>query len=106
MTTSGMLRVRESDLECLDAKGTQSWTLPINSILLIAEYTTNEGPTIDDYFIVFVTAESNRLFFSSCSFYVDGRDDALSVLQARLGSPIQLGLQGSTEWRSRVAWPV
>jgi hypothetical protein len=102
---SNLLRIREPNLECLDTTGRPRWTLPIKSIVLIAEYTTNEGPQVDDYFLVFVTAEENKLFFSTCSFYVDGRDEALSVLQERLGSPIQLGLQGSTEWRSRVAWP-
>lgn len=105
MITKNVLRIRQSDLECLDTTGKLLWTLTIDSIILIAEYTTNEGPHVDDYFLVFVTAEENKLFFSTCSFYVDGRDEALSVLQERLGSPIQLGLQGSTEWRSQVAWP-
>ena len=105
MITKNVLRVRQSDLECLGTSAKLLWTLTIDSIILIAEYTTNEGPHVDDYFLVFVTAEENKLFFSTCSFYVDGRDEALSVLQERLGSPIQLGLQGSTEWRSQVAWP-
>lgn len=104
-TTRNMLQVRASDLEYLDSGGAQRWTLSIDSILLIAEYTTNEGPHVDDYFLVFVTAEDSKLFFSTCSFYVDGRDEALSVLQERLGSHIQLALQGCTEWKSRVAWP-
>ncbi len=30
--------------------------------MLIAEYTTNEGPHVDDYFLVFVTVEENKLF--------------------------------------------
>jgi hypothetical protein len=105
MITKNVLGIRQSDLECLDISGKLLWTLTIDSIVLIAEYTTNEGPHVDDYFLVFVTAEENKLFFSTCSFYVDGRDEALSILQMRLGSSIQLGLQGSTEWRSRVAWP-
>lgn len=105
MITKNVLRIRQSDLECLDTSGKLLWTLRIDSIVLIAEYTTNEGPHVDDYFLVFVTAEENKLFFSTCSFYVGGRDEALSVLRERLGFPVQLGLQGSTEWRSRVAWP-
>jgi hypothetical protein len=105
MTTKNVLRIRQSDLECLDTSGRLLWTLTTDSIVMIAEYTTNEGPHVDDYFLVFVTAEENKLFFSTCSFYMDGRDEVLSVLQERLGSPFQLDLQGSTEWRSRVAWP-
>jgi hypothetical protein len=106
MITKNVLGIRQSDLECLGSSAKPLWTLAIDSIILIAEYTTNEGPHVDDYFLVFVTVEENKLFFSTCSFYVGGRDEVLSVLQERLGSPIQLGLQGSTEWRSRVAWPV
>ena len=104
--TQNVLRVNESNLESSDPAGTQRWVLPIGSIVLIAEYTTNEGPHIDDYFLVFVTTEDNKLYFSTCSFYSDGRDEALSGLQERLASPVQLGLQGSTEWRSRVVWPL
>ncbi len=103
--TSNLLRIKESNLECSDTAGALRWTLPIKSIVLIAEYTTNEGPQMDDYSLVFVTAEEEKLYFSTCSFYSDGRDEALSALQQRLGSPIQLELQGSTEWRSRVVWP-
>lgn len=105
ITAGSLLRIRESNLECLHTTGAQLWSLPIRSIVLVAEYTTNEGPYVDDYFIVFVTAENGKLYFSTCSVYSAGRDEALSSLQKHLGSPIQLELEGSTEWRSRVAWP-
>src|SRR5437588_10011301 len=106
MTTSNLLRIRESNLECVDTTGTLRWSLPVGSIVLISEYTTNAGPHSDDYFLVFTTAEDGKLYFSTCSFYSAGVEEVLSMLQDYLGSPIQLGLQGSTEWRSRVAWPV
>jgi hypothetical protein len=101
---SSHLRVRELNLECVDATGMLRWSLPTASIVLVAEYTTNEGPFVDDYFLVFVTVEEGKLYFSTCSVSA-GVEEALSVLQERLGSPIQLGLQVSTEWRSRIAWP-
>lgn len=105
-STNTVLRISESNLECLDPTGARLWSLPIASIILVAEYTTNEGPYVDDYFLIFVTSEEGKLYFSTCSFYSDGRDEALSALQQRLGSPISFGLQGSIEWRSRVAWPI
>src|SRR5215510_9545356 len=98
--------MRNSNLECLDAKGQLCWSLPVESLVLISEYTTDEGPYIDDYFLVFVTVEDGSLYFSTCSFYSDGVDETFSILRERLGSPIQLGLVDSTEWRSRVVWPV
>jgi hypothetical protein len=105
VSTRSLVRIRESNLECIDVTGELRWSVPIGSIVLVAEYTTNEGPYVDDYILVFVTAEDGKLYFSTCSFYSEGMDEALSTLQQRLGSPIQLILQGSTEWRSHVAWP-
>ena len=105
ITPRNLLRIRDSNLESVGPTGQPSWALPIESIVLISEYTTDEGPYADDYFLVFVTAEDSKFYFSTCSVYSDGRDETLSVLQERLGSPIQLALVDSTEWRSRVVWP-
>src|SRR5262249_25546280 len=65
------LRVDGSSLECNDDSGFTRWSLSIQTIVLIAEYTTNEGPWLDDYFLVFVTVEEGKLYFSTCSFYAD-----------------------------------
>ena len=104
-TTGTQLHIRNSNLEFLDASGAALWSLPVHSIVLLAEYTTNEGPYVDDYFLVFVTAEDGKLYFSSSTFYAAGRDEALSRLQEQLGTRIRLELQGTAEWRSRVVWP-
>lgn len=104
-TKSLVLRIRESNLECLHTQGSLRWFLPIDSIVLIAEYTTDEGPYVDDYFLVFVTLEHATLYFSTCSFYATGRDEVLATLQERLASPVQLELTASAEWKSRVVWP-
>src|SRR5262249_45979385 len=99
------LRVDGSSLEYNDDSGTAGWSLLIETIVLMSEYTTNEGPQLDDYFLVFVTVEEGKLYFSTCSFYADGRDEVVASLGERLGSPIQLGLANSTNWKSRVLWP-
>ncbi|HLJ88971.1 MAG TPA: hypothetical protein VKZ53_19280 [Candidatus Angelobacter sp.] len=99
------LQVGNSVLEYRDTAGALRWSLPAKSVVLIAEYTTNEGPYVDDYFLVFTTVEDGTLYSSTCSFYADGVFDTLKTLQEHLGAPIQLGLAASTEWRSRVVWP-
>lgn len=104
-TRRGFMKIKGLTLECLDSSKTRRWSFHMDSIVLVAEYTTNEGPYVDDYFLVFATVEDGKLYFSTCSFYSAGREEALSGLQKHLGSPIDLELQGSTEWRSRVAWP-
>ncbi|HEY6968228.1 MAG TPA: hypothetical protein VJA94_03415 [Candidatus Angelobacter sp.] len=102
--TTLTLRIRGAELEYSHA-GAVCWSLPIESIVLIAEYTTNEGPYLDDYFLVFVTVEQGTFYFATCSFYAKGRDDVLSTLHEQLASPFELELIGSTDWESRVVWP-
>lgn len=99
------LQVKDSALEYFGGNGRVFWSLPIPSIALIAEYTTNEGPQCDDYFLVFVTIEKDMFYFHTASFYADGRDEALAALKKLLGSTFDLELTGSIEWDSRVMWP-
>jgi hypothetical protein len=94
MITKNVLRIRQPDLEYLDTTGKLLWTIPIDSLVLIAEYTMNEGPYVEDYFLVFVTSETGKLYFSTCSFYSAGMEEAFAALQQRLDSPLSLGLQG------------
>jgi len=91
------------------ASGELKWALPLDHLVLIAEYTTNQGPYVDDHFVVFVTIESEEIYFLSCSFYAEGRKSVLNDLANRLGAGCESGLTGAsaglTEWNSRVVWP-
>ena len=40
------------------------------------------------------------------SFYAAGRDDAFAGIAAKLKTDLTFGLTGSTEWASRVMWPL
>jgi len=107
------LEISDSTLRCLNGKRENSssidqgmiWSVEIKDLALIAEYTTSEGPYLDDYFLVFVSVENGRAYNSRCTFYADGRDEALQALGTRLGADLRLGLFNSTEWTSRVVWP-
>lgn len=77
----------------------------LSNIVLMAEYTTNEGPWMDDYFLVFVAADGNTLNIATASFYSDGRDEILRNLTQRWVTAIELPLFNSTQWASRVVWP-
>jgi hypothetical protein len=85
--------------------GHGGWELRITDLVLIAEYTTNEGPYLDDYFLVFWVKQQGELLKAECSFYADGRDEALTEVGRVLGTELELGLASSTEWNSRVVWP-
>ena len=85
------------------------WTLSLEELVLVAEHTTNEGPYVDDYFLIFVTVQAQSLLFSSCSYYSEGRNSVLKHLAGKFGDPLEPGLRGAiagvTEWNSRVIWP-
>ncbi len=99
------LEIDDSSLCCRDGNESQ-WALDVPSIVLIAEYTTNEGPYLDDYFVVFVAIEDGKAVFCRCTFYVEGRDHAMQLLHERFGIVATFGLCASTEWSSRVMWPI
>src|SRR5690242_7935711 len=103
MTSS--LQIVDDELRCTDDKGTIRWSVAVPDIILIAEYTTNEGPMIDDYYLVFCFLDGDRAMFATCPFYATGREAAFGTLARMLGSPIQLGLAHSTDFSSRVLWP-
>jgi hypothetical protein len=80
-----------------------TWELPISEITIIGEYTNEDGPFADDYFIAFLTdAEPGWL---EASFYGEGRDSMLEELSRVLGSDLSCGLAHSTTFTSRILWP-
>ena len=85
--------------------GSPVWKFATPALVLIGEYTTNEGPYFDDYSVVFVTNENGKAFFAKVSFYAEGREQVFSVLEKTLGQPLLLELYASTDWNSRVVWP-
>jgi hypothetical protein len=96
------IAVLEDALEYRDESGHLLWHIKSESIVLVAEYTTNEGPFGDDWFLVFAVANKNPWFFT-CSVYSEGAERALEFLQARFGATPKL--TNSTEWKSAVLWP-
>jgi hypothetical protein len=79
------------------------WAVPIADVRLIAEYTNSDGPYLDDYFLVFLTAPEGG--WHEASFYAKGRDEALAALSTSMGAPLQCGLCNSTVYKTRIMWP-
>ena len=80
-----------------------SWSPPISSIQVVGEFTNEDGPHIDDYFLVFLT--SSRSEWWQASIYAEGRDDFLRTLVKELPGLGAPGLSNSTSFQSRVLWP-
>jgi hypothetical protein len=96
------LGVSGGALEYRDQRGHLLWCLKPENIVLVGEYTANEGPFGDDWFLVFAIANKTP-YFTTCSIDSDGRDEALEFLRTRFA--IEPKLTNSTEWKSVVLWP-
>jgi len=104
MTTkdSGRYRIENGGLS-YQSEVYGSWSLAISEISLIGEYTNENGPMADDYFLVFLSAKEPGWF--EASFYGEGRDEILKELSDLLGSELSCGLAHSTTFTSQVIWP-
>lgn len=98
------LAIRDEYLECYRDEQL-AWRSPITAILLIAEYTTNEGPYVDDYFVDLWSVEEGKAIRARTTFYATGRDAVFLSLATHLKADLIFGLTGSTEWASRIMWP-
>jgi len=76
------------------------WSLRLDDISLIGEYTTTAGPVDQDYFIVFI--DSNGTSYDAPAVTLEGYVE--DELRKRF-RPLTLQLVGSTAERSRIAWP-
>jgi hypothetical protein len=99
------LSISDAKLHCHHPVPSQGWSISFRDIFLIAEYTTNEGPKADDYFLVFVTREQGEFYYSSVTMYAAGVDESLTELESWLNCSFDLRLQSSATWNSRVLWP-
>lgn len=99
------LYLLDDKLVCKLVKGEIVWDVAIGTLVLIAEYTTNEGPMCDDYFLVFWSLEGEQLFEMKCSFYALDAIETMGTLLMKLNASTDLGLASSTEWHSRILWP-
>ena len=87
------------------------WELELDEIRLIGEYTTQDGPLADDWFIVFVAGRGESAPAAGCEcyeapFYAYGFETFLRMLRDRipkLGHPM---LAASADFASRVLYPM
>jgi hypothetical protein len=98
------LGISGTTVYCRSDSGDPGWSIRISEIVLIAEYTTDEGPA-DDYFLAFVTREDGELFYSSVTLSASGINPVLEELEKQYGCSLELKLAPVTEWASRVLWP-
>lgn len=82
--------------------GDNRFKVCLADITLLGEYTTPDGPAVDDYFLVLFTRDGAR---HDASLYADGREAALGVLSNYWRTPITLRLSASAVLASNILWP-
>jgi hypothetical protein len=98
------LGISGATVYCRSDSGDPGWSINISDIVLMAEYTTDEGPA-DDYYLVFVTREAGELFYSSATLSASGINPVLEALEKHFEYSLELKLASVASWASRVLWP-
>ena len=73
--------------------------ISVGDIKLIGEYTTGNGPLIDDWFVVFMTSSTD---WKQISEYTPGMQQLLQELGQLLNAEIACSLAWSTSWKTSI----
>jgi len=91
------------EILCREDSETVHWRVAVGSLVVVAEYTTPNGPYLDDYFLVLGYREQGQLLFREVPLDMTGT--VLDDLSAATGWDLAFELARSTTWNSRVMWP-
>ena len=81
-----------------------SFSIPLSEVAVIGEFTTDNGPFIDDWFLVFVLRDGSDWF--EASMFAEGIEPLRQQLSETLGASFGGdSLVFSTDFASRIVWP-
>lgn len=78
------------------------WSIGMDEIVVVGEYTNEDGPSAADWFYVFVKPSGE---WCELPLYADGFDDAVGHLAGRLGFEPEKALFYRPTFDSRIIWP-
>lgn len=100
---SGKLDLKDSILS-YSSPDYGEWEIPVDDVVVFGEYTTDNGPMIDDWFMIFVLKNKNWV---EASNYCAGREDVREALAKRWNVESLYGeLCYHTDFASRAIWPM
>jgi hypothetical protein len=99
---SGLIRL-DGAVVRFNSRKHGSFAIPLDHVAAIGEYTTDNGPLVDDWFLVFVLNDGAD--WLEASMYAEGIAAFLNELSAALSTPMDVGLAASADFKSRVIWP-
>ena len=80
----------------------KQFALRANEVLLVGEYSNENGPFSDDHFLVIID-RSGVLFETAVNGNI--KEEDVRHLRRLLGSPLRCELIGKTTFYNRVIWP-
>ena len=100
---SGVISLKDSTLSYASPVY-GDWQVLLSEMIAFGEYTTDNGPHLDDWFMVFVTKDFNWV---EASNYCDGRDAVREALAQHWNmESLHVDLTFSAEFNSRCIWQV
>jgi hypothetical protein len=99
---SGKVLIQNDNIIWYDREDKVIGTIPLNKVKAIGEYTTSEGPLVDDWFYLFFISQND---IRQVSAYATNLNSVLESLSAKYKCDIIGHLSHSTTFESNVIWP-
>lgn len=80
------------------------FSIPLTKVAIIGDFTTDNGPFIDDRLMVFVLYDGGEWF--EASMYADGMRSFHELVSNAIGSSMIAGLASSVDFTNRIVWPM
>jgi hypothetical protein len=108
--TTESLKEVESGRVYINENNEIVWTLgadvltkvKIDEVKVIGEYTTANGPFIDDWFYLYILGTND---IRQISAYAQGTEEVLKAIGEKLNTDLKPRLVASTKWETNILWP-
>jgi len=97
----GSLVVKDECL-CYASNFYRSWNVPLAEIVLIGEYTNEDGPHAADHFLVLLTKGEH---VCECPVAASGFEESFRKVGESLNQSLKIELLFGTSIKSRIIWP-
>jgi hypothetical protein len=99
---SGKVLIQNDVLIWQDSEGKLIGEIPLDKVKVIGEYTTSDGPLVDDWFYLFILSQTD---LRQVSAYATTLSSVLESISLRYNCEIVGHLSHSTTFQSNILWP-
>jgi hypothetical protein len=81
--------------------GQPMYQIPVSDIKIIGEFTTSDGPFLDDWFLTIITHDA----WLEIPMHVNGMGQCITDLEKKLKTSLNYQLANSASWKTRIMFP-